>query len=103
MNVEDNIMNMNIDNKELNDQLLGHITRLQAVYPRIWDVYCTEVNRGLLIGICKAIDSKYNIPAKDITEYFSRGIINKLNEIVQYTIKFAKTGKLEIAETGDII
>jgi hypothetical protein len=49
------------------------------------------------------IDSKYNIPAKDITEYFSRGIINKLNEIVQYTIKFAKTGKLEIAETGDII
>ena len=49
------------------------------------------------------IDSKYNIPAKDITEYFSRGITDKLNEIVQYTIKFAKTGKLEIDETGDII
>lgn len=49
------------------------------------------------------IDSKYNIPAKDVTEYFSRGITNKLNEIVQYIIKFAKIGKLEINETGDIL
>lgn len=49
------------------------------------------------------IDSKYNIPANDITEYFSRGIINKLNEIIRHIIKFAKTGKLEIDETGDII
>ena len=28
---------------------------------------------------------------------------DKLNEIVQHIIKFAKTGKLEIDETGDII
>ena len=49
------------------------------------------------------IDSRYNIPAKDITEYFSRGITDKLNEIVQHIIKFAKTGKLEIDKTRDII
>lgn len=49
------------------------------------------------------IDSKYNIPVKDITEYFSRGITDKLNEIIRHIIKFAKTGKLEIDETGDII
>ena len=49
------------------------------------------------------IDSIYNIPAKDITEYFSRGITDKLNEIVQHIIKFAKTGKLEIDKTRDII
>ena len=49
------------------------------------------------------IDSRYNIPAKDMTEYFSRGMTDKLNEIVRYIIKFAKTGKLEIDETGDII
>ena len=49
------------------------------------------------------IDSRYNIPAKDITEYFSKGITDKLNEIVQHIIKFAKTGKLEIDKTRDII
>ena len=49
------------------------------------------------------IDSRYNIPAKNITEYFSRGITDKLNEIVQHIIKFAKTGKLEIDETSDMI
>ena len=49
------------------------------------------------------IDSRYNIPAKDMTEYFSRGMTDKLNEIVRHIIKFAKTGKLEIDETGDII
>lgn len=49
------------------------------------------------------IDSRYNIPAKNITEYFSKGITDKLNEIVQHIIKFAKTGKLEIDKTRDII
>lgn len=49
------------------------------------------------------IDSRYNIPAKDMTEYFSRDITDKLNEIVQHIIKFAKTGKLEIDKTRDII
>ena len=61
-------MNMNIDDKELNDQLLGHITRLQAVYPNIWDVYCTEVNRGLLIGMCRALVDDYINNKKTLEE-----------------------------------
>lgn len=33
----------------------------------------------------------------------SKGITDKLNEIVQHIIKFAKTGMLEIDETSDMI
>lgn len=73
-------MNMNIDNKELNDQLLGHITRLQAVYPRIWDVYCTEVNRGLLIGICRALVDDYINNKKTIEEVIDT--YNKLGGVI---------------------
>lgn len=47
--------------------------------------------------------SNNNIIAEHIKEHFSRGIIDKLNDVVHYIIQCAKTGKLEISETGDII
>ena len=47
--------------------------------------------------------SNNNIIAEHIKEYFSHGIIDKLNDVVRYIIQCAKTGKLEINETGDMI
>lgn len=47
--------------------------------------------------------SNNNIIAEHIKEYFSRGIVDKLNDVVRYIIRCAKTGKLEINETGDMI
>jgi hypothetical protein len=47
--------------------------------------------------------SNNNIIAEHIKEHFSRGIVDKLNDVVHYIIQCAKTGKLEISETGDII
>lgn len=47
--------------------------------------------------------SNNNIIAEHIKEHFSRGIVYKLNDVVHYIIQCAKTGKLEIHETGDII
>jgi hypothetical protein len=47
--------------------------------------------------------SNNNIIAEHIKEHFSRGIVDKLNDVVHYIIQCAKTGKLEINETGDMI
>ena len=47
--------------------------------------------------------SNNNIIAEHIKEYFGRGIVDKLNDVVRYIIRCAKTGKLEINETGDMI
>ena len=47
--------------------------------------------------------SNNNIIAEHIKEPFSRGIVDKLNDVVHYIIQCAKTGKLEISETGDMI
>lgn len=72
-------MNMNIDAKKLNDQLLGHITRLQAVYPHIWDIYCAEVNRGFLIGMCEALVNDYVNNEKTLEEVIDT--YNKLGSV----------------------
>lgn len=47
--------------------------------------------------------SNNNIIAKHIKEHFRRGIVDKLNDVVRYIIQCAKTGKLEVDETGDMI
>ena len=47
--------------------------------------------------------SNNNIIAEHIKEHFSRGIVDKLNDVVHYIIQCAKTGKLEINETGDMV
>lgn len=49
------------------------------------------------------LNKSNNTIAKHIKEHFSRGIVDKLNDVVRYIIQCAKTGKLEVNETGDMI
>lgn len=59
---------MNINIEELRIQLLGHITRLECVYPQIWDIYCSDTNRNLLIGICIVLENDYVNNKKTLEE-----------------------------------
>lgn len=92
-------MNMNIDAKELNSQLLGHITRLQAVYPHIWDIYCAEVNIGFLIGMCKALVDDYINNKKTLEEVIDT--YNKLGSAIfapnwfDFSLDYAYVATLE--------
>ena len=71
---------MDINVKELREQILGHVTRMELMYYNDWN-YQTDTYRGILLGIWSALEDDCVNNRKTLDE-----AINEYNKVGKETM-----------------